>query len=118
MQEIEFKIVKKWMWKGKQCVIIKGVWCNQVKQIASSLHDWYCGYAETNLSEDYNKVDINVHGGLTFGGTLDEFKNKRFYGFDTAHAFDNTPKVQNLEYVTKEVESMVEQLIELEKKII
>lgn len=116
-KEIEFKIVKKWIYKGKLCVITQNIWEPYVKTISSSLHDWYNGYVETILAKDYDDLNINVHGGLTFGGELgfEELKGKRFYGFDTAHAFDDNPNIQNLDYVTKETEQLADQIIELEK---
>lgn len=46
---------------------------------------------------------------------FEELKGKRFYGFDTAHAFDKNPNIQNLDYVTKEVQNLADQLIGIEK---
>ena len=36
----------------------------------------------------YDDVEVQVHGGLTFGCRV---KDGRWFGFDTAHAFDHAP---------------------------
>jgi hypothetical protein len=73
-----------------------------------------CGYVavpETHPlfgNEDYDRFNVDCHGGLTFGRIRD---GKHWVGFDTAHAGDG-PDVQNESYVTKEVESLAAQLAE------
>ena len=54
--------------------------------------DWYTGYVEVLPTdgidaEDYERYDneIEAPGGLTFGGSLSEYPDKQFLGFDTAH---------------------------------
>lgn len=53
-----------------------------------------CGYVvipESNAiyGKDYNNLDINVHGGLTFSGLVD---NEWLIGFDCAHLGDLIPR--------------------------
>ena len=77
--------------------------------------------------------DLDVHGGVTFigsGKTLSETEDFWWIGFDTAHAFDYTPAVEeiihemnlkhpmpidyqeyrNFEYVMRETRNLAEQL--------
>ena len=55
---------------------------------------WDCGYANgyvavpksnPNHGKDYNEVDVDVHGGLTFGREMSEVKE---YWKDTAECID------------------------------
>lgn len=77
---------------------------------------------------DGKPCNMRVHGGLTFSGKgfLPEMKKGLWYfGFDTAHYFDLMPRMshfnigggtyRNIEYVTNEVNSLYEQLREIEK---
>ena len=117
-KEREFKVVKEWKHKGKKCVIVLFKWSDEVKKVAPSIsNDHYNGYVETSLDKHYDKIDAEVHGGLTFG--VDDLKivnvKGKFYGFDTAHYNDLGIKHRTLSYVTKECEKLAEQLIKLEE---
>lgn len=57
----------------------------------------FCGYVEVPLShpwrrEGYDSIDVEVHGGLTFAGTIEDDHGKKRYvvGFDCAHYMDVT----------------------------
>lgn len=82
---------------------------------------WYCGYAKipenhVAYGEDYEEfgVCIDVHGGLTFSGTLRDVDGY-FFGFDCAH-YDDDPSIQDEEYTLNECKKLVDQLIELDRK--
>jgi len=81
------------------------------------LKDSYNGYVETTLNKKYSDLDIDVHGGLTFGpDELASLNIKgKWYGFDTAHAFDEGIHHRDIPYMIKECESLADQLIKLEK---
>jgi hypothetical protein len=55
----------------------------------------YVGVPEINqyYEKDYNDLDVDVHGGLTFanGGVHKIFGYYWWFGFDCAHAFDYSP---------------------------
>lgn len=48
----------------------------------------------TYYKKEYKDMDINCHGGLTFG----EYRDIHFIGFDTAHSCDYVP---SMEYIKK-----------------
>lgn len=101
-----------------------------------------CGYVgvskEVFEDKDYNDIDIEVHGGLTY--SRDEEDGLRWYGFDCAHLGDArdvnlmTPEyrvtfekyhfefkeecetVKSLEYCINQCENMATQLKQLEEK--
>ena len=115
MKERESKLVKQWNYKGKLCIIIFHKW---TLPIATSLKEYYTGYVQSSLNKSYDDLNIEVHGGLTFGDSLEHFNPDLkgfFYGFDTGHAFDN-PEVQDLNYCIRECERLAEQLIKLENE--
>lgn len=93
-----------------------------------------CGYV--NLKEgsrflytEYDGIDIKVHGGLTFSGSPHPEFPGQWIGFDCGHFGDLIPGMltrmpaafhipeevyRDVDYVTTEIKSMVDQLIELE----
>lgn len=86
----------------------------------SGFTTWFCGYAvipEDHLfyGVDYDDVEdeIDVHGGLTFSGELDEVDGY-LLGFDCNH-YGDTPEVQDEEYTLNECKSLVDQLIEIQE---
>ena len=115
MKEVESVLSKQWEYKGKLCILIFHKW--NLLNIATILPNYFTGYVQSSLNQEYGELDVNVHGGLTFGDSLEHFNPKLkgfFYGFDTSHAFDN-PQIHNFDYCVKECEKLAEQLIELEK---
>lgn len=91
-----------------------GAWCGYVGLLPG--HPWY--------DVDYDDLDVEVHGGLTFGGRLsDAPEAMRWVGFDCAHAGDYTPGLvakgfpsypgevyRDLAYVEAEIRKLAEQL--------
>ena len=71
--------------------------------------------------KDYDNIDVDVHGGLTFAANSDELdweelieedKGGYVVGFDCAHAGDNSENCPK-RYVEKEAENLKEQLEKL-----
>ena len=106
-----------------------------------------CGYVAVKpehpmYGKDYNDVNVEVHGGLTYGNHCNghichvpkkgEPDNVYWFGFDHAHAWDYSPyksslakqnhifdkmpdeEYRDIEYVTKGVKSLAEQLKAME----
>lgn len=136
-KEKTYQLVKDFSYRGKRCIVIEHKWTSMVKGISNLLQDYYIGYVSTDLDIPYSELNVNVHGGLTFGlnpkGTmkttgeissfalspslkkLKKYDGMRFYGFDTGHAWDN-PVSANLDYVIEEVKKLADQIIEIENK--
>ena len=83
---------------------------------------YYCGYVAIPFSHPYYGIryqfidDLDVHGGLTFSGTLHDIApDKYLLGFDCGHGGDDI-KVQNEDYTLAECKRLVDQLIEVETK--
>lgn len=80
-----------------------------------------CGYVEIPKDhvcsgKEYDAIDFNVHGGLTFGGTLEDLDGY-FLGFDCAHYGDLVPGMayqtgvyRDEDFVTEELKKLVGQL--------
>ena len=99
---------------GLRCTILRGPMLN------------LNGYVELPESSNVWGLDhtwdepFEVHGGVTYHGRLDQIGQKDTYvvvGFDTAHAWDLSPKrpnkgdvYRNLEYVTNQTKSLAEQV--------
>jgi hypothetical protein len=87
------------------------------------------------FGKDYDDIDVNVHGGLSYGG--DHFPNYinptkevgyYWFGFDTSHAWDRQPRIiihfpspwrkndvyRDKDYITKEVTKLAKQLKDME----
>jgi hypothetical protein len=102
----------------------------EIRRHPEMLH--LCGYVSVPQQHlwwgrRYDKIDVNVHGGLTFGRK----RNKSFeYGFDCAHFMDCVPGMEiilkkiggnpmaflgdtyrNMPYVTREIISLANQLL-------
>lgn len=76
---------KDWIHAGLQCVVVQG-----------TAHEHRCGYVRVppnhpDFGKDYDSVDVDVHGGLTFG-QLEPCEHEDgqgyWYGFDCAHYDD------------------------------
>lgn len=69
---------------GLSCELMRSeltyTWCGYVKLPPD--HDWY--------GRGIQHLDVQVHGGLTFGGPRHE-ENECWIGFDCAHASDYRP---------------------------
>lgn len=82
---------------------------------------WYCGYVVIpandkfyNASEDLLDT-LDVHGGISFTGYLDEVGDAFLLGFDCNHARDDIHE-QDIFYVERECKSLIDQIIELNKE--
>lgn len=82
---------------------------------------WYCGYAVIpedhpfyGMDHDDVEVNINVHGGLTFSGEIEDIDGY-LLGFDCRH-YGDSPYVQDEEYTLSECKRLVDQLIEIDKR--
>lgn len=117
-------IVKKEKYRG-YTIVVKKYWENGIYPLfvdTSEFTTWYCGYAVIPVDHpfyglDYDEVedDIDVHGGLTFSGKLDELEGY-LLGFNCNH-FGDTPEVENEEYTLNECKRLVDQLIEIDKGV-
>lgn len=94
---------------GQECLILR-----------HNLMNHLCGYVRADKLIDYNPsdlIEIVVHGGVTFSGTLPNYEGW-WIGFDCAHHNDFIPNnsqynsgiYRNIEYVKNEVECMAYQL--------
>lgn len=59
-----------------------------------------CGYISIPtdhpyFSKDYNDIEIDVHGGLTYGENIND---EYWIGFDCAHSFDFIPSLEKFKY--------------------
>jgi len=111
-------------YKGFKCLILRH---------PTLLHlNGYVGLTENHqyYGKDCSKIDIDVHGGLTFAEMGDgENWPKGYYwiGFDTGHCTDYSPGMEkiinrgtneiykNIDYVTNEVKKLVDQLDIIQK---
>jgi len=124
------EITKAWVYKGRHCIIL---WVGS----------HYCGYGETKLKCGYSHTAtgleydgtspescVTAHGGLTFSGPLDITpfdKDIYYFGMDYAHAGDymeydcvslREGKKWTIEEVEKDVEAMIDSIIEYEQKYV
>ena len=114
-------------YKGYQCCIRKRyLFDKDEMQSFSSKISFppvsYCGYVAVAEGHpfyqmDYFDIPVEVHGGLTFGqtiipgaGILSDLVDEFVIGFDCGHLGDTIEEC-NAEYVRKELESLVDQLI-------
>lgn len=81
-------------------------------------HGHLCGYVQAQ-NMNYNEPEVDVHGGLTFGGEWPEWPGIFWLGFDCAHAGDLIPAgipykdetYRNLAYVIAQTEGLARQLV-------
>lgn len=107
-------ILKRWMYRGYECEILKNSY--GVPTLTNN-KDWLCGYVglpkgHKYYEKDYDRININVHGGLTFADKGDGkiwTAGLWWIGFDCAH-YNDTISFWNLERVQEEVERLVRQL--------
>lgn len=109
---------KEWEHVGLKCLVLRAQHLGHL--------NGYVGVPEGHpaYDRDYNEIDVEVHGGLTFGDFGDgQLRPKGFYwlGFDCAHLGDFVPgqekhgradgTYRNMVYVTAETEKLAEQLV-------
>lgn len=110
--EPETKIEKQWIYKGRNCVIIRRV---------TPAKEYFTGYCETILKLPFFKLTnmVGIHGGLNYGPVKllpVSFPESLFYGFSCDHPGDETDrKLQDIEWVKTETEALCDQILEREK---
>lgn len=88
----ESSIVREWEHSGLKCLVV-------LKR--DQVMEWLCGYVAVrkghpDWGKNYDDVDVDAHGGLTFGAQGKEgetcWKDPElwWFGFDCSHAFDAT----------------------------
>jgi hypothetical protein len=118
-------------YKGYQCRILKQSWFGKDNYLLTgqSIYStsYYSGYVvipegHPFYQMDYFDIPVEVHGGLTFGQTiipgaaiLSDLVGKFVIGFDCGHLGDTIEKC-NVEYVKRELERLVDQLIKAAEK--
>ncbi len=93
MKRLKDYAVEQWEAHGLQCMIVRarGKFMNGYVQLPES---------HTALGKDYDDIDIDVHGGLTYGPDEDGW-----LGFDTGHTGDEWSE-EELEGTTGEWDSL------------
>ena len=115
-------------YKGYQCRILKQSWSGKENYFLMGMDSYstsyYCGYVAVPKGHPFsqkNRLDLalslSVHGGITFSQMitpksqiLNDLEGEFVIGFDCKH-FGDTIEKCNAEYVRKELESLVDQLI-------
>ena len=99
--------------KGMQYFLRPIDWLDEVE---TGTHNGYIVAPASLRFKDYDEIDINVHGGLTFARKKESWMPKDLdedawiIGFDTAHGGDN-PEDQNEKYVENECKLVINQVI-------
>jgi hypothetical protein len=120
-------------YKGYQCRILKQSWSGKENYFLMGMDSYstsyYCGYVAVPKEHPFcqkNRLDIalslSVHREITFSQMitsksqiLNDLEGEFVIGFDCKH-FGDTIEKCNAEYVRKELESLVDQLIKAAKK--
>ena len=120
-------------YKGYQCRILKQSWSGKENYFLMGMDSYstsyYCGYVAVPKEHPFcqkNRLDLalslSVHRGITFSQMitpksqiLNDLEGEFVIGFDCKH-FGDTIEKCNSEYVRKELESLVAQLIEAAEK--
>ena len=114
---------KEWIYTCKNGIELK---C-YIRRVPRSGH--LCGYVHLTQDNDYfgmdyDRIPVNCHGGLTYAS---EHDNQWVIGFDCAHFADlqpfytdteiygNNGIYRDMDYVTKECESICEQISDKSK---
>ena len=93
VEELDFV---KWKYKGIVCLVKRAY-------VVEGFHLGHLSLGNLNgyiqvpkehpwFKKDYNDIDVEVHGGLTFGEIRDE--GEFWIGFDCAHSFDIVPSIE------------------------
>ena len=120
-------------YKGYQCRILKQSWFGKDNYLLTgqSIYStsYYSGYVVIPEDDPFYQMDysdlaslLSVHGGITFGQTiipraaiLSDLVGEFVIGFDCGHLGDTIEKC-NVEYVKRELERLVDQLIKAAEK--
>lgn len=110
-KERSWYLVEEWTTKaGLKARVQKCVWSDEVKSIASSLHDFCTGYVQIpeGSVREWEK-EMDVHGGITFGPDALDGESGLWIGFDMAHILDENIPDQEA-YAHAECEKLAEQV--------
>ena len=120
-------------YKGYQCRILKQSWSGKENYFLMGMDSYstsyYCGYVAVPKEHPFcqkNCLDLalslSVHGGITFSQMitpksqiLNDLEGEFVIGFDCKH-FGDTIEKCNAEYVKRELERLVDQLIKAAEK--
>lgn len=120
-------------YKGYQCRILKQSWFGKENHFLTGQStystSYYSGYVVIPEGHPFYQMDysdlgslLSVHGGITFGQTiipgaaiLSDLVGKFVIGFDCGHLGDTIEKC-NVEYVKRELQRLVAQLIKAAEK--
>ena len=106
-QDLQYRICKK---KNTHLIDIERGWGNGYVVLPKG-HKYH--------GSEYDEIDVNVNGGLTFSESVDSLdwdeltekdKGGWVIGFDTAHAWDNLELWPDAQSVMKECERLMKQL--------
>ena len=120
-------------YKGYQCRILKQSWSGKENYFLMGMDSYspsyYCGYVVVPKEHPFcqkNRLDLalslSVHRGITFSQMitpksqiLNDLEGEFVIGFDCKH-FGDTIEKCNVEYVKRELERLVDQLIKAAEK--
>lgn len=107
------EIVKEFNYNGYDCEIRKIGFGFDIG-ISDMCSEWHCGYITIlknhkclNNITDYQEIDIECHGGITFGENINDKEYK--LGFDCNHGGDSMD-YWDISKVTNEIKSICDQL--------
>ncbi len=126
---MKHEIVEEKGYKGYK-YIIKYIYTESLPEELAKLYQievypaWYCGYVVIPKDhilygikrfDDKRLMNLGVHGGITFSGILTTLngENEFCIGFDCAH-YNDSPLIQNQDYVREECKSLINQIIKKE----
>lgn len=101
--------------------------CTELSHKIRSIH--LCGYvtipkdSKYFITSNYESYDVECHGGLTFGNSLDYLSVDFCIGFDCSHSYDistldtklwfQESRYRNVDYVDRECKSIIDQLLKV-----
>ena len=119
-----YEIVKKFMYRGMLCIIIKMNFdtetiagLSKVNKLIKTSGVFHNGYVESSLKCSYHDLERHIERvELTYSGNLDHVSNalndKWFLGFDTAHYWNRqNPKSQTAKAVEKYLKELCDEII-------
>lgn len=108
----------------KDTSAIRAQWTTMTGLRAVVVHDsvlQLCGYVGVPVGHplygiDHRLIFLNVHGGTSHSGNSRSYPtvgDLHWFGFDTAHAFDEDAGGRSLGFVQRECEQFAEELVEI-----
>jgi len=119
-----YEIVKKFMYRGMLCIIIKMNFdtetiagLSKVNKLIKTSGVFHNGYVESSLKCSYHDLERHIKSvELTYSGHLSQIdhtlKDRWFLGFDTAHHWNLLhPNTQNAKAVEKTLKELCDEII-------